>query len=179
MSPKQNHLKNYITIKSSNQYLSLFRLFKETHLSFGERCAKELCTEITTSFWRKLLRLERTFHEKSFVSGFGADAQLITLTQKARQRRAFYIIINSRNCRSEPPLQGAFPKSPLKIRKNFHTENTALFWQKFFWGFPKQKAKHDISHSAFWNSSYTPFIYLKFSESTVTSYFSESDVTSF
>ena len=47
---------------------------KRTHLSFGERCAKELCTEYTTLFLRKLLRFQRTFHEKSFGRGLGRIA---------------------------------------------------------------------------------------------------------
>jgi len=39
----------------------------------------------------KLLRFQRTFHEKSFVSGFGAEATTDNAHKKARQRRAFYI----------------------------------------------------------------------------------------
>ena len=39
----------------------------------------------------KLLRFQRTFHEKSFVSGFGAEAPTFNARKKARQRRAFLL----------------------------------------------------------------------------------------
>ena len=58
------------------------------HLSFGERCAKELRTE----FLAKLLRFQRTFLEKSFVSGFGAEATTFNAYTKKRGNAAFFII---------------------------------------------------------------------------------------
>jgi len=144
-------LKNYITIKSSNQYLSLFHLFKETHLSFGERCAKELCNEITTSFWRKLLRFQRTFHEKSFVSGFGADAPTDNAHAKSTATPCFLYY----HKKSELPFRASasigFPKSHLKIRtvlfllgkagKRTFAPKSPLCFGKNFFGFSKTKSE--------------------------------------
>ena len=68
----------------------------------------------------KLLRFQRTFHEKSFASGFGADSPNIQCTQKNAEESAFF---NLSKCvgTAVPNLRfkGLFSKSPLKIRKNF------------------------------------------------------------
>ena len=100
-------------MKNSNQYLSLFHLFKETHLSFGERCAKELCTEITTSFWQKFLKFhKKLFYKKFLVSGFGADAP----TDNALKKRGFsaFFILSSTFGTAVPSLRfkGLFEKAP-------------------------------------------------------------------
>ena len=79
----------------------------------------------------KLLRFQRTFHEKSFVSGFGADAPTDNAHKKHGIAVLFYIFIICWNCRSKPCFKGLFEKIPLKIRKNFRTERTALFWRAF------------------------------------------------
>ena len=85
--------------------------------------------------WRKLLRFQRTFHEKSFVSGFGAEAPTDNAHKKARQRRAFLSCQNTLELRSKPPLftflerkvnQRTFlPTIPFIFAKTFPT-NTSL-----------------------------------------------------
>ena len=66
----------------------------------------------------KLLGFQRTFPEKSFVSGFGADSPNIQCTKKARHCRAF-IFHQQLELRSKLCFKGLFEKSPLKIRQNF------------------------------------------------------------
>ena len=51
-------------------------------------------TEYTTLFLRKLLRFQRTFHEKSFGRGLGQMPQLITHIQKTRLMPCFLFFIN-------------------------------------------------------------------------------------
>jgi len=43
----------------------------------------------------------------------------------------FYFVVKSWNCRSKPPLQGAFKKSSLKIRKTFPTGSPLRFGKSF------------------------------------------------
>ena len=60
------------------------RLLKKAPWKFAK-----LSRRIHSFILAKLLRFQRTFHEKSFVSGFGADAPTYNAHKKARQRRAF------------------------------------------------------------------------------------------
>ena len=53
---------------------------------------KNFCTNHTTLFGLKLLRFQRTFREKSFVSGFGADSPNIQCAQKNAEKSAFFIL---------------------------------------------------------------------------------------
>ncbi len=93
------------------------------------KVGKRISHRTTTSLWRKLLRFQRTFPEKSFVSGFGVDSPNIQCTQKARHCRAFsFFVIICWNCREGTSALRGFPlKSPLKIRKNFYS-NVIYFY---------------------------------------------------
>ena len=82
--------------------------------------------------WAKLLRFQRTFPEKSFVSGFGADSPDIRRTQKTRISPRFYFFVICWNCVRGPCFKGLFVKSPLKIRKNFPSK-TSLHFGESFW----------------------------------------------
>ena len=62
----------------------------------------------------KLLRFQRTFHEKSFGSGFGADAPTDNTHEKRGLHRVFYFAVNVLELRSKPCFKGLFCKKPLK-----------------------------------------------------------------
>ena len=79
----------------------------------------------------KLLRFQRTFHEKSFVSGFGAKAPTDNAHKKSTATPCFLIIVICWNCRSKPCFKGLFVKSPLKIRKNFPPNTPICFGEAF------------------------------------------------
>ena len=61
------------------------------------------------AFW-----FPKGFSRKALWSGFGAEAPTDNAHKKARHCRAFYFINICWNCRSKPPLQGAFCKKHLK-----------------------------------------------------------------
>ena len=79
----------------------------------------------------KLLKFQGTFLEKSFVSGFGADAPTDNAYTKSTALPCFLFFINSWNCVRGPCFKGLFVKSPLKIRKNF-PPNTYLYFGEAF-----------------------------------------------
>ena len=56
------------------------------------KVSKRISHRIHHFIFAKLLSFQRTFHEKSFVSGFWADSPNIQCTQKARQCRAFIFL---------------------------------------------------------------------------------------
>ena len=56
---------------------------------------KNFCTNHTTLFGRKLLRFQRTFHEKSFGRGLGQKPQHSMRTKKRGKIRVFYIAIKT------------------------------------------------------------------------------------
>ena len=66
------------------------RLFEKSPL----KIRKNFCTENTTLFWRKLLGFQSTFHEKYFVSGFGADAPTDNAYEKNAEESAFFVIFS-------------------------------------------------------------------------------------
>ena len=79
----------------------------------------------------KLLRFQRTFHEKSFVSGFGVE----TPTYNAHKKHGIAVLfllsfVMSWNCVPNLALRGFFEKSSLKIRKNFPHRRATSLWQK-------------------------------------------------
>ena len=53
--------------------------------------------------YRKLLRFQRTFPEKSFVSGFGAEAPTFNAHEKTRISPRFLFFRNMLELRSKPP----------------------------------------------------------------------------
>ena len=75
--------------------------------------------------WTKLLKFQETFLEKFLASGFGADSPNIQYAQKSTALPCFFICQNVLELRSKPCFKGLFVKSPLKIRKNFLTNNNS------------------------------------------------------
>ena len=62
----------------------------------------------------KLLRFQRTFHEKSFVSGFGADSPNIQYAQKKHGAAVLFYLSKRFGTAFQTLLQGAFCKNPLE-----------------------------------------------------------------
>ena len=95
---------------------------RSPHLSFGERCAKELLHRIYHFILAKAFEdSQETFPEKFLVSGFGAEATTFNAHTKSTAIPCFFIYQNMSELRSKPCFKGLFVKSPLKIRKNFPT----------------------------------------------------------
>ena len=99
-------------------FVSGFGAYATTYLSFGERCAKELRSNIPLIL-AKAFEVPRNFSRKvSCVRVWGGSPN-IQCTQKARHCRAFLFFRNMLELRSKPCFKVLFVKSPLKIRKNF------------------------------------------------------------
>ena len=92
----------------------------------------------------KLLSFQRTFPEKSFVSGFGAEAPTDNTRKKRGSHRVFYIVVICCNCVPNLRFKGLFEKSPLKIRKNFPQTHHFILVKAF--EFPK-----DFSRKVIWS----------------------------
>ena len=65
---------------------------------------QKLPTERATLFWRKLLRFQRTFLEKSFVSGFGRIAPTDNAHNK-KHGNAVFFIYPKYNVYLKPPIK--------------------------------------------------------------------------
>ena len=64
---------------------------KPPFLTFLERKVSQRTSHRTYHFvWIKLLRFQRTFHEKSFVSGSHGGQPQLTIHKKTRHCRVFY-----------------------------------------------------------------------------------------
>ena len=102
-----------------------------TKLTFLERKVSQRTSHRLHHFiLSKLLKFQRTFHEKSFVSRFGADAP----TFNTHKKHGIAVLFNCQNMlelRSKPCFKGLFEKSPLKIRKNF-AQNTPIYFSEAF-----------------------------------------------
>jgi len=70
-------------------------------------------------------RLYQLIPAKALWSGFGADSPNIQYAQKSTALPCFFICQNVLELRSKPCFKGLFVKSPLKIRKNFLTNNNS------------------------------------------------------
>ena len=79
----------------------------------------------------KLLRFQRTFHEKSFVSGFGADSPNIQCTQKKHGIAVLFYFSKYVGTAVRGPCFKGLLKKPLKIRKTF-APTTPLHFGKTF-----------------------------------------------
>jgi len=62
---------------------------------------QNFCTEYTTLFGRKLLKFQRTFYEKSFVSGFGAEAPSDNAHKKTRRNPRFLYCNQNNNIKQK------------------------------------------------------------------------------
>ncbi len=63
-----------------------FYSIKITYLSYKKGKPKNFRTDYTDLFWQKLLSFQRTFLEKSFVSGFGAEAPTYLSYKKGKPK---------------------------------------------------------------------------------------------
>ena len=79
----------------------------------------------------KFLKISKKLFSKSFFDrGLRRSPNIQCLRKKRGGIRVFYFFVNSWNCVRGPCFKVLFEKSPLKIRKNFCTEYTTLFWRK-------------------------------------------------
>ena len=84
--------------------------------------------EYTTLLLRKLLRFQRTFLEKSFVSGFGAEAPTDNAYKKARRRRAFYFSPYQRIMQTRPPAPSFITRCKVSERR---ARASSGIWESF------------------------------------------------
>ena len=84
--------------------------------------------EYTTLLLRKLLRFQRTFLEKSFVSRFGAEAPTDNAYKKARRRRAFYFSPYQRIMQTRPPAPSFITRCKVSERR---ARASSGIWESF------------------------------------------------
>ena len=91
----------------------------------------------------KLLRFQRTFHEKSFVSGFGADSPNWKIHKKTRHCRVFLISRKKLELRSSPPsLTFLIRKVSKRISRRTHHFTLAKAFEVYCVGVPRQTPQH-------------------------------------
>jgi len=94
MSPKQNHLKNYIIIKSPNQYFPPLALLLGNTPFFRRKVYQRTLHRNHHFIFAKVFEVsQETFYKKFLVSGFGADAP----TYNAHKKHGIAVLLNCRN----------------------------------------------------------------------------------
>ena len=109
---------------------------QRTHLSFGERCAKELCSK-TSLYFGRVFKIPKDFLQKVLWSGFGAEAPTDN-EHKKRGNAAFLFCQSMLELRSKPPL---FTFLERKVNQRTLHRNTPIYFGESFWDskglFPK------------------------------------------
>jgi len=108
MSPKQNHLKNYIIIKSPNQYFPPLALLLGNTPFFRRKVYQRTLHRNHHFIFAKVFEVsQETFYKKFLVSGFGADAPTDNALKK-RGFSAFFIFSSTVGTAFQTLLQVAF-----------------------------------------------------------------------
>ena len=93
-------------------FVSRFGAEAPTYLSFGERCAKELCSK-TPLHLGEVFEIPKDFLQKVLcVRVWGGQPQLITLSQKKHGIAVLFILSKCVGTAFQTLLQEAFKKAP-------------------------------------------------------------------
>ena len=119
------------------------KVSQRTHLSFGERCAKELCSK-TSLYFGRVFKIPKDFSRKVLWSGFGAEAPTDN-EHKKRGNAAFLFCQSMLELRSKPPSLTFLSE---KSKQKNSVPNTSLYFGGVF-EIPK-----DFSRKVLWSGSH-------------------------